>query len=126
MGWFHRPNLYTKLYILLTFIPPVICTCYDAYGDIKSDPIFQPCGDSGTTSMCCATNRTNPPGGNYDNGFTADICLENGLCQNKIWVTYESGDTTLVTLYYRDYCTSSNWKNGRGCLDVCTEQLVCF
>lgn len=123
MRSFQKPktsNLYTLLYILLASITSVTATCYDPNGDIESDPIFQPCGNS----MCCATNRTNPSGGNYANGYTADICLENGLCENKIHVTY--GDkTTLVTLYYRDYCTSSNWTDG-GCLDVCTEKTVCF
>ncbi|EED22200.1 hypothetical protein TSTA_094460 [Talaromyces stipitatus ATCC 10500] len=99
-----------------------MAVCYRLNGDSVSDPIFQPCGNPGTTSMCCATNRTNPSGGNYDNGYTADVCLENGICQNKIFVTYEDGDTTLVTLYYRDYCTSSNWTKDGGCLNVCTEQ----
>jgi hypothetical protein len=115
MGWFHQSNLY----ILLTLISSVTATCYNADGDSVSDPIFQSCGNS----MCCGTNRTNPSGGNNDNGLTADICLENGLCENKIHVTYGE-DTTLVTLYYRDYCTSSNWTDDGGCLDVCTEQTV--
>lgn len=129
MRRFHDPknsNLHITLSTLLAFISTAATVCYDPNGDTKSDPIFQPCGNSGTTSMCCASNRSNPSGGNYANGLTADVCLENGLCENKIFVTYDQGETTLVTLYYRDYCTSSNWKTGGGCLNVCTEETVCF
>lgn len=117
-----KSDLYILLHILLSYISSGTAVCYDPSGDSVSDPSFQPCGNS----MCCATNRTNPPGGNYDHGFTADQCLENGLCENKIQVNYEDGDTGLVTLYYREYCTSSNWTNNAGGrLDVCTEQTVC-
>lgn len=114
------------LHILLSFIPSVTAVCYAPNGDSMSDADFQPCGENGTTSMCCAINRTNPSGGYHDHGDTADICLENGLCENKILVTYEDGDPDLVTLYYRDFCTISHWTNGGGCLDICTEQTVCL
>jgi hypothetical protein len=41
---------------------------------------YQPCPGS---SVCCALNRDNTPGGNVSLGLTRDECLPNGLCQNR-------------------------------------------
>ena len=41
---------------------------------------YQPCPGS---SVCCALNRDNAPGGNVSLGLTRDECLPNGLCQNR-------------------------------------------
>ncbi|RAO70580.1 uncharacterized protein BHQ10_006592 [Talaromyces amestolkiae] len=71
--------------------------------------------------MCCGTNRSNPSGGSRDNGFTADTCLENGLCQN-VWQTRDDNGTTVENVgYFRDQCTSTDWENG-GCLNICTAE----
>jgi hypothetical protein len=74
--------------------------------------------------MCCALNRTNPSGGNIDNGTTADLCLENGLCLSTWETSDNNGTTTEVTHYYRDQCTSTDWADGGGCLNICTETTV--
>lgn len=76
--------------------------------------------------MCCATNRTNPSGGNYSEGWTADTCLANGICMNVAAMTDKSGNTNMVATYWREMCTSSNWTVGAGCLTVCTEESVCI
>ncbi|KAJ9293795.1 hypothetical protein DTO271G3_7422 [Paecilomyces variotii] len=65
--------------------------------------------------MCCATNRTNPSGGNANDGYTADICLQNGLCMN-----IQNGGNT--TTYWRVMCTSTDWSTGGKCLDVCADE----
>ncbi|KAH8690731.1 hypothetical protein BGW36DRAFT_364297 [Talaromyces proteolyticus] len=54
-------------------------------------------------------------------GFTADKCLENGLCENDWKSTDENGTTVMNIGYFRDSCTTTDWKNG-GCLNICTEQ----
>lgn len=66
--------------------------------------------------MCCATNRTNPSGGPETNGWTADTCLPNGLCENKI---YDTQTSTMIVTFWRDQCTSPHWAEG-SCLNVCT------
>ena len=43
---------------------------------------YQPCPGS---SVCCALNRDDAPGGNVSLGLTRDECLPNGLCQNSDW-----------------------------------------
>ena len=113
----------------LSFIPILpqlsLAVCYYPNGYSESDSAYQPCvAYSGTTSMCCGTNRSNPSGGSRNNGFTADTCLENGLCQN-VWQTTDDNGTTVENVgYFRDQCTSTNWENG-GCLNICTAETVC-
>jgi hypothetical protein len=67
--------------------------------------------------MCCATNRTNPSGGDANEGYTADTCLQNGLCMN-----IQNGGN--VTTYWREMCTSTDWSTGGKCLDVCADEAV--
>jgi hypothetical protein len=42
-----------------------------------------PCSAPGLSTICCATNRTNPPGGDASAGETRDECLPNGVCRNR-------------------------------------------
>ncbi|KAF2131302.1 hypothetical protein P153DRAFT_383416 [Dothidotthia symphoricarpi CBS 119687] len=42
---------------------------------------FAPCATPST--MCCALSRDNPPDGDVSRGFTQDICLPSGLCENR-------------------------------------------
>lgn len=110
----------------LLFASLATAVCYYPNGYSEADQSYQPCvAYSGTTSMCCGTNRSNPSGGSRDNGDTADICLENGLCEN-VWQTTDDNGTTVENVaYFRDQCTSTDWNNG-GCLNMCTAQTVCF
>lgn len=62
--------------------------CYSPDGNaLPSDgsyfSAFQPCTSGGPSTICCATNRANPAGGDRSKGDTKDECLPNGLCQNR-------------------------------------------
>ncbi|CAN9480881.1 unnamed protein product [Alternaria alternata] len=96
--------------------------CYNLNGTAvygwDAGSIYQPCSNDTTSplsSVCCALNRANPSGGSINDGFTADVCLPSGLCQNIL--TDENG--SVVTSFWRDYCTSAEWEDGK-CLSVCT------
>lgn len=65
--------------------------------DIAEWNIYQPCpGTDGSTTICCAIGRSNPPWGNISQGYTQDDCLPNGLCQNRLTETDGSKKTTWV------------------------------
>lgn len=118
-----------ELLLLAFWIVKIRATCYgldhrplegtDAY-------IYQPCNSIvGSVSMCCATNRTNVPGGavynmsNSDQGWDGnpkDTCLPNGLCQN---IKTINGVVTYG--YWRDFCSSENWE---GCLKFDGDELL--
>jgi hypothetical protein len=90
-------------------------TCYMPNGTAYLDPAYQPCLEAET--ICCATGRTNPSGGDRNNGPTADTCLPNGVCENR-W----SENGVEYTGYWRDFCTESNWNRNRDkCLNICTD-----
>ncbi|KAH1346827.1 hypothetical protein KXV68_005764 [Aspergillus fumigatus] len=96
-------------------ISPVSSTCY--YPNGTADDHYQPCiRVQGVNGMCCALDRTNPPGGPDSQGFTADICLENGLCQN---IVQRVSTDEMIYTYWRTLCTSADWSTN-GCLNVCT------
>lgn len=100
-------------------------TCYYPSGVIAGNPIYLPCVMFGeTTSMCCATNRTNPAGGDSANGITADQCLPNGLCQNVLKYRNTEGAWSTNVTYWRNQCTSMVWTDD-GCLNICTDITVC-
>ena len=126
MRQFREPDCFLIFFFtLLIFAPLGITTvpCYypDRFSVDPSDLSTQPCKYSnGGTYMCCATNRTNPFGGNISVGLTADHCLPNGLCLNSI--INSDGSHTLT--YWRDTCTASDWSTG-GCLNVCLDPKVC-
>lgn len=132
MGKFHQLGhsafypLASYYYTLFILLPSAAYgVCYYPNGESVSDPAYQPCVSyAGSTSMCCATNRTNPSGGNLANGNTVDICLENGLCEDDYSYTDDNGTTIKVTQYYRDFCTSTDWTTNDACLNVCTAETV--
>ncbi|OAL42961.1 hypothetical protein IQ07DRAFT_593480 [Pyrenochaeta sp. DS3sAY3a] len=91
--------------------------CYFANGTVLPNVPeyneYQPC--SGIGSICCGTNRDNPAGGNSSNGFTADECLPNGLCQNRI-----TADGVEKISWWVDFCSDSNINSGN-CLNICDQ-----
>lgn len=119
----HLPGLLPALSLTFASLFPIAsCMCYVSNGSAVlnwgSDSVYQPCSrDSSNplSTICCAINRSNPPGGNIANGFTQDICLPSGLCQNIL--VNADGDT--VYAYWRDYCTVNDYTSSK-CLDVCT------
>lgn len=118
---FHRPS-FPIIFLLSFLVSQVSCMCYAANGSAVwnwgPESIYQPCSNDSSnplSTICCATNRANPPGGSISDGFTADICLPSGLCQNIL--TDEDG--TVLYAYWRDYCTISQWTKDK-CLKVCT------
>ncbi|KAF2473535.1 uncharacterized protein BDR25DRAFT_123754 [Lindgomyces ingoldianus] len=110
-----------KLLVLGAFvhapiIPRALAKCYFSNGTIVTDPIYEACPNVPT--VCCALNRSNPPGGDIADGETADECLPNGVCQNRF---VSNGSS--YTRYYRDYCTEPNWESGK-CLNICIENAL--
>jgi hypothetical protein len=76
--------------------------------------------------MCCASNRSNPSGGFLSNGRTSDTCMENGLCKNVARDYDDNYNTVVITEYWRDLCTSSEWPEAN-CVDVCSQgDVSCF
>lgn len=69
-------------------------------------------------TICCATNRKNPPGSDIGDNFnwTADECLMNGICRNR---RVDKG--TKITEYWLNYCTDKDYSSGK-CLDICRAQ----
>lgn len=107
------------------FVNLVTSVCYYPSGITALNPIYQPCiSISGTTSMCCARNRTNPAGGDSADGTTSDECLANGLCRNVLKYNTSDGQWLTNTTYWRNQCTSEDWTDS-GCLNVCTKTQVC-
>lgn len=108
----------------IAFTRRAASACYYSNGVIAQSPTYQPCNSiGGTTTMCCASNRTNPLGGDGVNGQTADQCLPNGLCLNVVKWRDNDGEWRTNTSYWRNECTSSNWMDS-GCLDICTSITV--
>ncbi|GIK05002.1 hypothetical protein Aspvir_009101 [Aspergillus viridinutans] len=97
-------------------ISPVSSTCY--YPNGTADDNYQPCNRvQGVNGMCCSLDRPNSPGGPDSKGYTADFCLENGLCQN---IVQKMSTGQMVYTYWRTLCTSTDWSTN-GCLNVCTQ-----
>ncbi|KAF2098564.1 hypothetical protein NA57DRAFT_75804 [Rhizodiscina lignyota] len=108
------------LSIVLAVDVPAVPICYAPDNTIQNNLEQLPCNQVlGTTSMCCATNRTVAPG-EGDNAFnkSRDICLPNGLCQ--FIYRNESGQ---FVQYARNGCSAKDWD---GCLNqLCgTDQAV--
>lgn len=100
---------------LLLFLSFLLTTaqpkCYYPNGDSENGLEHQPCISlEGQESFCCSLNRTNPPGGSLDDGYTVDFCMQNGLCKNV-------ADGDKVT-YFRSMCSSPEWPDAN-CLDPC-------
>lgn len=97
--------------------------CYHPNGLIQTDAYHAPCSDvlnNPLNTMCCAIDRKNPSGGVITDGYSADICLPNGLCKQS-WKDNENSTTS--TSYYREECTVKDWKSGK-CLAVCLSNSV--
>ena len=89
--------------------------CYYANGTaLKGRYEFVPCSNSVKT-ICCALNRQNSPGGDIANGQSQDVCLSNGLCENR-WV---NAGTTLIN-YWLNFCTNKDVTSS-DCLDICRD-----
>jgi hypothetical protein len=108
---------------LLVALPPALATCYYPNGTSVSEwsPTFsaQPCSNdtnSPLAHVCCSVNRPNPSGGSFEDGFTADKCLPNGLCQN----VGKDEEGTMLYSYWRDFCTDAEWSAGKCLKNVCT------
>ncbi|GFG23842.1 hypothetical protein IFM61606_03734 [Aspergillus udagawae] len=100
-------------------ISPVSSACY--YPNGTADDNYQPCNRvQGVNGMCCSLDRPNSPGGPDSKGYTADFCLENGLCQN---IVQKMSTGQMVYTYWRTLCTSTDWSTN-GCLNVCTQGEV--
>ncbi|KAL4925229.1 uncharacterized protein BDV17DRAFT_294623 [Aspergillus undulatus] len=85
--------------------------CYYPNDESSDDPANGECVSiSGETSICCALNHTNPYGGVASDGLRADAFMENGLCKNVLTTTDDDDQEIIVTAYWRDLCTSSNWR----------------
>jgi hypothetical protein len=103
------------LLIISLLVKSTIAACYFPNGTRQTSFEYLPCSSvQDEVSMCCALNRTNPSGTSVETGFTRDICLPNGVCQNN----YVDVDNVLKTSYWRETCSSPGW--GTGCLeDIC-------
>lgn len=107
---------YLSSTLTFAFARQVAASCYYADNSLVTDRDYLPCNSaSGTTSMCCATNRTSAPGTGRD---VRDTCLPNGLCQN----VYVDSQGREHYDYFRSSCSSSDWE---GCLkNVCENASV--
>jgi hypothetical protein len=114
-------SVFRLVVVLCTLLTFVRATCYWPPGNATYDRDLyehQPCSNDTTSplnTICCALNRTNPSGGDKLQGRTNDECLPNGICRNRV---LDHG--TLEISYWRETCTSRDWKTGL-CLDVCAD-----
>ncbi|KAF2741836.1 hypothetical protein M011DRAFT_462947 [Sporormia fimetaria CBS 119925] len=78
--------------------------CLTPDGHININPDFVPCPNS---SVCCALNRPNVPGGDVKDGGTRDECLPSGLCENR---GVRNG--VAVQTWWRNFCVEgAQWNN---------------
>ena len=112
--------------VVSLFFTQVLSTCYNPDGTPELEAAYKPCiAFDGAKTMCCALNRTNPSGGLLSDGWTRDNCLWNGLCENVVNTTNDSGDGyTLEYSYWRDQCWTSDWNSSGNCLNYCMGQNV--
>lgn len=109
--------------LLGAFVASTHADCRHPNGNIQTDAYHAPCSEAlgnPLNTMCCAIDRPNPSGGYSADGLAADLCLPNGLCQQK-WTPDENSTTRIE--YYREECTVEGWKNG-SCLSVCLSNSV--
>jgi len=119
-----RKDGFLLLLTILALCALANALCYYPDGRSQTSDEYRECPYlNGTISMCCATNRNIPSGGNFSEGYTADGCLSNGLCQNKAEITNNDGSTFTATTYWREMCSMPDYGNS-GCLDVCTNDSV--
>ncbi|UPX14559.1 uncharacterized protein EKO05_0005037 [Ascochyta rabiei] len=115
--------LFLSSILFSVLIATVLADCRHPNGLLQTDPYHAPCSDvlkNPLNTMCCAIDRPNPNGGYSTNGYNADVCLPNGLCQQS-WKTSE--DSKVTVEYYREECTVKDWTNGK-CLSVCLSNSV--
>jgi hypothetical protein len=112
------------VYALQLLTPQLVqAACYHPNGIQNTQPHHAPCSNDALnplSTICCATERPNPAGGLIEDGFTNDICLENGICMNQ----YQKNrtDPKIYSEYFREECTVQNWQSGK-CLTVCVDDV---
>lgn len=90
--------------------------CFREDGTKDASTDYIPCNPIlGTTSMCCALNRTNE----IQDNLPQDKCLPNGLCQHAHQDNH-TGETFYE--YWRNFCSDSTWT---GCLPLKNICPVC-
>jgi hypothetical protein len=109
-----------KAFYLIAFILSTAVqadNCYFANGTALPENYngVVPCLNGPVRTICCALNRTNPFGGDFSDGETRDVCLDNGLCMNS-HITEGKNETS----YWLNFCTNSDITSP-DCLDVCRE-----
>ncbi|KAF2737742.1 hypothetical protein EJ04DRAFT_95922 [Polyplosphaeria fusca] len=85
--------------------------CFHPNGTETTDAFHAPCSNdtaSPLAHVCCAWQRPIPFGADGTQGFTADKCLSNGLCQNNAM----DENRNVRTEYWREECTEQGWKEG--------------
>jgi hypothetical protein len=100
--------------------------CFHPNGTAETDQYHAPCSSDPSnplSSICCAVGRPIPDAGWAGLGLTRDVCLENGLCQNR--KKAEEKDTNLIVWYWREECTEKDWQSGK-CLNVCVDNVGAF
>ncbi|KAJ5722987.1 hypothetical protein N7488_001022 [Penicillium malachiteum] len=111
---------------VLLFPARILAACYNPDGSVQDGEAYKPCiAIDGAKTMCCALNRTNPSGGLLSAGWTADLCLGNGLCQNVVNGTDDGGGSyALGSTYWRDQCWTSDWNSSGNCLNYCMGEMT--
>jgi hypothetical protein len=97
--------------------------CFHPNGTRTTDLLHRPCSNDPSNPLsliCCALARPNPAGGLESDGVTSDVCLPNGICMNQ--KQPQENDTRLHTEYFREECTSKDWKSGK-CPEFCQDNV---
>jgi hypothetical protein len=110
--------------ILILLDPRMVeARCFHPNGTQTTDLYHAPCSNDSSnplSTICCAVERANPAQGLSTDGFTRDICLDNGICQNS-WRANRN-DPQVTISYYREECTVQDWRSGK-CLNVCVGEV---
>ncbi|KAF2684811.1 hypothetical protein K458DRAFT_431103 [Lentithecium fluviatile CBS 122367] len=90
-----RPTTTKPISLLIWSTLPILphALCYNPDSTPTDNTAERPCSSdpsSPFSAICCGLNRTNPTGGNRSDlaweSETIDICLSNGLCENRfVW-----------------------------------------
>jgi hypothetical protein len=119
------PSELISFWIISFFTNFIQADCFHPNGTQEPDQYHAPCSSDPSnplSSICCAVGRPNPDGGWHGLGLTRDVCLENGICQNRAKATENENDTSLLVGYWREECTEKNWQSGK-CLNVCVDNV---
>jgi hypothetical protein len=110
--------------VLILLNPRIVeAGCFHPNGTQTTDLYHAPCSNdisNPLSTICCAVERANPAQGLSTDGFSRDICLDNGICQNS-WRVNRT-DPKVYTSYWREECTVQDWRSGK-CLSVCVNEV---